>query len=130
MWKRFSALWTLVRRDGRLLWYALRHPDAPRWLKPAALGLVLYAISPIDLIPDFIPVLGYLDDVVLVPLGVMLTIRMIPPDLMREYRAAAVATGQRPSSRLAAAVIIVLWIGGAIVMAALLARYVPWLRSN
>ena len=60
MLKRFSALWTLVRRDGRLFWYALRHPDAPAWLKPAAIGLLLYAISPVDLVPDVVAGLGSL----------------------------------------------------------------------
>ncbi|WP_416052696.1 DUF1275 domain-containing transporter [Cupriavidus basilensis] len=119
-----------VLRDVHALWLAARDPRTPWYAKAMALLVAGYALSPIDLIPDFIPVLGYLDDVVLVPLGVMLAIRMIPPDLMREYRAAAVAAGQRPSSRVAAAVIIALWIGSALVMAALLARYVPWLRSN
>lgn len=89
MWKRFSALWTLVRRDGRLLWYALRHPDAPRWLKPAALGLVLYAISPIDLIPDFIPGLGLMDDVVLIPLAVHFILRRLPAHALRQAEARA-----------------------------------------
>ena len=119
-----------VLRDVHALWLAARDPRTPWYAKAVALLVAGYALSPIDLIPDFIPVLGYLDDVVLVPLGVMLAIRMIPPDLMREYRAAAVAAGQRPSSRVAAAVIIVLWIGGAVVMAALLARHIPWLASN
>ncbi|MCY0858156.1 YkvA family protein [Cupriavidus sp. D39] len=89
MWKRFSALWTLVRRDGRLLWYALRHPDAPRWLRPAAFGLVLYAISPVDLIPDFIPVLGLMDDVVLIPLAVHFILRCLPPHVLRQAEARA-----------------------------------------
>ncbi|EHP44518.1 hypothetical protein OR16_02505 [Cupriavidus basilensis OR16] len=119
-----------VLRDVHALWLAAHDPRTPWYAKAMGLLVAGYALSPIDLIPDFIPVLGYLDDIVLVPLGVMLAIRMIPPDLMREYRAAAVAAAQRPSSRVAAAVIIVLWIGGALVMAALLARYIPWLRNN
>ncbi|MDW3688116.1 DUF1275 domain-containing transporter [Cupriavidus sp. CV2] len=119
-----------VLRDVYALWLAARDPRTPWYAKAVALLVAGYALSPIDLIPDFIPVLGYLDDVVLVPLGVILAIRMIPPDLLREYRAAAVAAGQRPSSRVAAAVIIVLWIGGAVVMAALLARHISWLASN
>ncbi|MDF3835618.1 YkvA family protein [Cupriavidus basilensis] len=89
MWKRFSALWTLVRRDGRLLWFALRHPDAPRWLRPATFGLVLYAISPIDLIPDFIPVLGLMDDVVLIPLAVHFILKCLPPHVLRQAEARA-----------------------------------------
>ena len=95
MWKRFSALWTLVRRDGRLFWYALRHPDAPPWLKPAAFGLFLYAISPIDLIPDFIAGLGIVDDVVLIPLAVHLMLKRLPPHILRQAEARATATTVR-----------------------------------
>jgi len=95
MWKRFSALWTLVRRDGRLFWYALQHPDAPRWLKPAAFGLVLYAVSPIDLIPDFIVGLGLADDVVLIPLAVHLMLKWLPPHVLRAAQARAEATTVR-----------------------------------
>jgi uncharacterized membrane protein YkvA (DUF1232 family) len=96
MWKRFSALWTLVRRDGRVFWYALQHPDAPRWLKPAAIGLVVYAISPIDLIPDFIVGLGIVDDVVLIPLAVHLMLKRLPPHVLRAAEARAGATTVRP----------------------------------
>lgn len=96
MWKRFSALLTLVRRDGRLFWYALRHPDAPAWLKPAAIGLLLYAISPIDLIPDFIAGLGLVDDVVLIPLAVHLILKRLPPHILRQAEARATATTARP----------------------------------
>jgi len=95
MWKRFSALLTLVRRDGRLFWFALRHPDAPRWLKPAAFGLVLYAISPLDLIPDFIPGVGLVDDVVLIPLAVHLILKCLPPHILRQAQARAGATTVR-----------------------------------
>ncbi len=71
--------------------------------------VVGYALSPIDLIPDFIPVLGYLDDVILVPLGVLLVVKMIPPAIMAEHRARAAAMEGRPVSRAAAAVIVVIW---------------------
>ncbi|CAJ92080.1 DUF1232 domain-containing protein [Cupriavidus necator] len=96
MWKRFSALWTLVRRDGRLFWYALRHPDAPPWLKPAAIGLLLYAISPIDLIPDVVAGLGIVDDVVLIPLAVHLILKRLPPHILRQAQTRATATTVRP----------------------------------
>ena len=96
MWKKFSALWTLVRRDGRLLWYALRHPDAPAWLKPAALGLLLYAISPIDLVPDLVAGLGIVDDVVLIPLAVHFMLRRLPPHILRQAQMRATATRVRP----------------------------------
>ncbi|MGO4302870.1 YkvA family protein [Cupriavidus sp. RAF12] len=96
MWKRVSALWTLLRRDGRLFWFALRHPDAPPWLKPAAFGLVLYAISPIDLIPDVIAGLGIVDDVVLIPLAVHLILKRLPPHILRQAELRANATTVRP----------------------------------
>ena len=96
MLKRLSALWTLVRRDGRLLWYALHHPDAPGWLKPATLGLVLYAISPIDLIPDFIPGIGMVDDVVLIPLAVHWMLKLLPPHILRQAQSRATATTATP----------------------------------
>jgi uncharacterized membrane protein YkvA (DUF1232 family) len=71
-------LWTLVRRDARLLWLALKHPQSPRWLKPAVGLMVLYVISPIDLIPDAIPFLGVVDDVVLVPLALRWVLSKLP----------------------------------------------------
>jgi len=87
----------LACRDRRTPWYA-------RWL---ALAVLAYAASPIDLIPDFIPVLGYLDDLVLVPLGVWLVLRMIPPEVMAECRERArqALSGRKPSWAAAAAVI-------------------------
>ena len=69
-----------------------------------------YALSPIDLIPDFIPVLGYLDEVVILPLGIVLAVRLVPPDLMAEFRREADRLGERPTSRAGAAMIIVLWL--------------------
>ncbi len=76
--KRFSVLWSVVRGDARLLWRALRHPQAPGWLKPAALALVAYLIWPVDLIPDFIPVLGVMDDIVLIPLAIRFLLGKLP----------------------------------------------------
>jgi uncharacterized membrane protein YkvA (DUF1232 family) len=72
-----------------------------------------YALSPLDLIPDFIPVLGYLDDLLIVPLGILLAIRLIPPVLMSEFRAAAAAREGRPTSRWATIGITTLWVTGA-----------------
>ena len=70
MWKKLALLWALVRGDARHLWRALRHPLQPRWLKPAVGLMLLYLLSPIDLLPDYIPVLGLVDDLVLLPLAV------------------------------------------------------------
>jgi uncharacterized membrane protein YkvA (DUF1232 family) len=78
MWKRVSMLWAVVRGDARLLWLALQHPLQPRWLKPVVVLMVLYVVSPVDLIPDVIPLLGVLDDVVLVPLAIRFVLRRLP----------------------------------------------------
>jgi len=77
MWKRLTLLWTVLRGDARQLWLALRHPAAPTWLKVGTALIVLYVLSPIDLIPDFIPILGVMDDVVLVPLAVRFPIKRL-----------------------------------------------------
>jgi uncharacterized membrane protein YkvA (DUF1232 family) len=78
MFKRFTLLWSVLRGDARQLWFALRHPAAPGWLKLGAALIVLYVLSPIDLIPDFIPGIGLLDDVVLVPLAIRFLLNRLP----------------------------------------------------
>lgn len=102
-----------IKRDVVALWIAARDPRVPWYAKALCAAIAAYALSPIDLIPDFIPVLGYLDDVILLPLGILLAVRLIPPDLMAEFRAEANARAERPVSQVAAAVIIGLWIGSA-----------------
>ena len=84
MWKRVSIIWTVVRGDARLLWRALRHPAAPGWLKAGAAALVMYVLSPVDLIPEFVPVLGVMDDLVLIPLAIRFLLNRLPPWLQRE----------------------------------------------
>lgn len=78
MWKRVSALWLLVRGDAKCLWFALRHPQAPLWLKGGTAMLLLYLVSPIDLIPDVVPVLGVVDDLVLIPAAIRLMLKYLP----------------------------------------------------
>ena len=78
-----------IKRDVVALWLAARDPRVPWPAKAMAGAVAAYALSPVDLIPDFIPVLGYLDDLVIVPAGILLTVRMIPPPLMSELRAEA-----------------------------------------
>src|SRR3954463_1280684 len=90
-----------VKRDAFALWLAARDPRVPWYVKLAAGAVAAYALSPIDLIPDFIPVLGYLDDVIIVPIGILLVVRMIPPPLMIEFREEAQRRVDRPSSRAA-----------------------------
>lgn len=81
MWKRLTLLWGIVRGDARQLWFALRHPAAPGWLKMGAVMIVLYLFSPIDLIPDAIPFVGAVDDLVLVPLAIRWLLKRLPPDI-------------------------------------------------
>ncbi len=78
MWKRLAVLWTLVRVDARLIWRALQHPLSPQWLKWGVAGVLLYLVSPVDFIPDFIPFLGVLDDIVLVPLAIRWLLNKLP----------------------------------------------------
>lgn len=101
-----------LKRDVMALWLALRDPRVPWPAKALAALVVGYALSPIDLIPDFIPVLGLLDDLILLPLGILLVIRLIPPALMDELRGAAAARldQPRPRSLVAALVIVALWL--------------------
>ena len=81
MWKRLTMLWTLVRGDARCLWFALRHPRSPVWLKVGTGLVVLYLISPVDLLPDAIPLLGVVDDLVLVPFAVRWLLGRLPQDV-------------------------------------------------
>jgi uncharacterized membrane protein YkvA (DUF1232 family) len=82
MWKRLTLIWALVRGDLRLLWRALRHPLAPWWLKAGTLALVAYLLWPVDLVPDVIPVLGLMDDLVLIPLVVRFMLSRLPAPLL------------------------------------------------
>jgi uncharacterized membrane protein YkvA (DUF1232 family) len=97
-------------RDVHALWLAARDPRTPWYANWLAAAVAAYALSPIDLIPDFIPILGYLDDLLLVPLGIWLAVRMIPPQVLAEHRAAAEKAAAQPRSCAAAAVIVALWI--------------------
>ena len=81
MWKRLTVLWVLLRGDARQLWFALRHPGAPGWLKLGTALIALYLFSPIDLIPDMLPVIGVMDDLVLVPLAIRFLLKRLPPDI-------------------------------------------------
>ncbi len=81
MLKRLTLLWTLVRGDAQRLWFALRHPAAPGWLKPATALLVLYLLSPFDLLPDALPFIGVVDDLVLLPLAIHWMLSRLPPGL-------------------------------------------------
>lgn len=99
-----------IKRDVTALYFAARDPRVPWYAKAVAAAVAAYALSPIDPLPDFIPILGHLDELVVLPLGIMLAIKLIPPEIMAEHRAAAIAAEGRPTSRVAAAVIITTWI--------------------
>jgi uncharacterized membrane protein YkvA (DUF1232 family) len=103
----------LARRDPRVPWYA----------KALAICVAAYAFSPIDLIPDFIPILGYVDDLVILPLGVLAVVRMIPRDVMAEHRVRAASLLEKPTSRAGAVVIVALWIGAAALCGWLMMRW-------
>ncbi len=78
MWKRLSMLWLLIKGDARRLWFALRHPLAPTWLKLGTVGVVFYLLSPIDIVPDWIPLLGVVDDVVVVSAVIRMMLNRLP----------------------------------------------------
>jgi uncharacterized membrane protein YkvA (DUF1232 family) len=99
-----------LKRESLALYYAARDPRTPWPVKLLAGAIVAYALSPIDLIPDFIPVLGLLDDFLLLPGAIWLALRLVPAEVMADARERAGATLERPTSRTAAAVIIAIWI--------------------
>lgn len=113
-----SLLEELKHRARRLkaetfaLYLAARHPDTPWYAKLLVAVIVAYAFSPIDLIPDFIPVVGYLDDLVLIPIGIALAIKLVPPPVLAECRARAKETmvNGKPVSRVAGAVVVMIWL--------------------
>jgi uncharacterized membrane protein YkvA (DUF1232 family) len=103
-----------IKRDVIALYFAGRDPRVPWYAKAVAAAVAAYALSPIDLIPDFIPVLGYLDDLVILPLGIILAVKLIAPEIMSEHRAAALEAEGNLTSRAAAAVIISIWVAAAV----------------
>ncbi len=110
---RLEAWARAIKRDAVAVWLAARDPRTPWTVRLLALAVSAYALSPIDLIPDFIPVLGLLDDLILVPLGLWLVVRLTPPALMADIRMRAQTLVDRPVSRGAAALVVMVWIGSA-----------------
>ncbi|MGJ7506711.1 YkvA family protein [Variovorax sp. GT1P44] len=111
---RLRAWARRIKRDGLTLWFAGRHSRTPWYAKALGLFVVAYALSPIDLIPDFIPVLGYVDDVLLLPGLIWLAIRLLPPDVLAECRLQADewmrTQGSKPRSRAGAVFVVALWL--------------------
>lgn len=123
---RLKAWAKRIKRDGLTLWFASKHAHTPWYAKALGLFVVAYALSPIDLIPDFIPVLGYLDDVLLLPSLIWLAIKLLPPDVLKQCRGQADAwmqsQGKTPRSLGGAAMIVLLWVGISIAAGFWLAR--------
>ena len=110
MFERVKRWARAVKRDVHALYLAARDPRVPWHAKAVAIVVAGYALSPIDLIPDFIPVLGYLDDLIIVPFGIWLALRLIPSEIMAEHRETAAAAERRPISKAGAAAIVSIWI--------------------
>ena len=123
--ERLKAWARSVRRDVFALYLAARDPRVSGCAKLLALATAAYALSPIDLIPDFIPILGYLDDLVIIPIAIRMTVALIPDPLMADLRSRAdqrLAQTGLPTSRTAAIVIVVIWLAFALLIIRLLAR--------
>ena len=111
MFERIRLWAATLRRDVAALILAVRDPRTPLTARIIAALVVAYALSPIDLSPDFVPVLGYIDDLIIVPLGLALVLRLVPAALMAEYRASAL---QQPVSRvgwIGLVIVVMLWVG-------------------
>lgn len=116
MFARLRQSARTIKRDVHAIYLASRDPRVPWYAKAVAICIAAYALSPIDLIPDFIPVLGYLDEVILLPLAILLVIKLIPPAIMAEHRATAAAAEGRPVSRAGAVAIVTIWLASAILL--------------
>jgi uncharacterized membrane protein YkvA (DUF1232 family) len=103
-----------LRIDAHAAWLAARDPRCPWHARLLGLAVTAYALSPIDLIPDFIPVLGLLDDLIVVPLGIWLFVRMLPPDLFEEHRTLAERAAERPRSPAGVLIVLTIWFAAAL----------------
>lgn len=119
-WSHLKTAARQLRTEVMALYYASRDPQTP-WLARLLVAVVVaYALSPIDLIPDFIPVLGYLDDLILLPLGIYLALKLIPVEVMERARVKALQVSERPVNHLAAGIIVLLWLASGIFLWSLL----------
>jgi uncharacterized membrane protein YkvA (DUF1232 family) len=123
--ERIGDLGRRLAVEAHAAWLAARDPRVPILARILAIAVAAYALSPIDLIPDFIPVLGWLDDLIIVPLGLILVRRLIPAPLWTELHAVAEAASERPSSRAGMAFILLLW-AGLLYVAYWSVRTSPW----
>ncbi len=114
--QRWQTAARALKRELYALYLASRDPRTPWYAKAAIAGVLAYALSPIDLIPDFIPVLGYLDDLVLLPAGIWVALRLIPPTVMAESRARAEEAVRLPASKAGLIVVLGLWAFSALLL--------------
>jgi uncharacterized membrane protein YkvA (DUF1232 family) len=108
------SLWARrIKRDAVMLWFARKHPDTPMLAKIVCIVAVLYALSPIDLIPDFIPILGYIDDALLLPAMIWIAVRLLPPQVLALCREQADdwmrQRGFKPRSYIGAVIVVAIW---------------------
>jgi len=103
------SLVTRLRVEAHAVWLAARDPRTPWPARLLCLLIAAYALSPIDLVPDFVPVLGLLDDVLIVPAGIWLVARLLPPGRMDEHRQVALAAAERPVSKAGIAIVLAIW---------------------
>ena len=126
--QKISAWAKALKLDVLALWFALKHPSVSGWAKAIAFIAVAYALSPIDLIPDFIPVLGYLDDLIIVPVLVWLALKLIPTDLMNQARDQAVewinSNQSKPKSYVGLLIVLIIWL---ICLVILLKQFSLWI---
>jgi uncharacterized membrane protein YkvA (DUF1232 family) len=108
--QRFKECVRLLKRDTIALYVVARDPRTPWYVRVLAGVVAAYALSPLDLIPDFIPILGYLDDLILVPAGIALVLRLVPVEVLSDCRERATARAERPISRVGAAAMIGIWL--------------------
>ena len=111
MMQRWKQQLKLLKQETYAIYIACKDPRVPWYARLLAAAVVAYAFSPIDLIPDVIPVIGYLDDLILVPLGIALVIKMIPPDVLAECREKAITAmaDGKPTNWVAAIIVVILW---------------------
>ena len=115
-WDKLKIRARALKADTLALYFAVRDPRTPWYAKAVAAAVVAYAFSPFDLIPDFIPVIGYLDDLVVVPLGIALALKLVPHSVMSDCRKRASEVANRPVSRAGAAFVICAWLGAGLLM--------------
>lgn len=114
--RRGRSLFGRIRIEAHAVFLAARDPRTPWLARIVGMAVAAYALSPIDLIPDFIPILGLVDDAILIPAGIWLFLRLLPPGLFDEHRAAAQAAAERPQSRAGILIVLALWAAAALLV--------------